>query len=544
MFILRQPRSLILIIFFCALILRLFGVFTYDLWFDELGTDLFTFDNIHRMAQLSHLDWTTIFNERMRNDPHSPLYYSLVYHVSQILGGGEVLRILSVVFSLLALGVFYKLSRVFFSQKVSIYALLIMAFNPFHVWYAQEARVYALASFLTLWMVYLYFKALKTDRWMHWIGFSLVGVLSFFCTYYSIFLMAILIVPFNFKDNQSKIKKWIVAMVVMAAIFLLFLPVFSSQFSFVKDDFWLPPPTPVMFLFTWLIFNLGYSAGIIQYSIGLVIFSILFVWGAYKFFKEDRAHAVLLLLLTILPILFIYFFSVKVMPLYINRQLLIFSPFYYLLIAKGIEGIPIKKDQTFVVVCILMLLSSCLFNYYRNYMFDHPSRPLYFTGVVPKKIYLSQLDFVNEHFKEGDLVAVTDTQAYIMVYSYLLKNSREHASFSFEHFRYYIFPKMIQKFENRFLRITNYLRMIPPEKYDQMQIFVPLPNGTMVLLEDPSADQAFNRLWLITSSWQNVGEETKILGLNSLNVRHFMDKNFKKTLKNSKDGVFVELYEK
>lgn len=539
-----QPKITILIIFLFALFFRVYGLHAYDLWFDEVGTDLFAYDNIHRMAQLSHVDWTTLFNERVRNDPHSPLYYGVVYHVSRFLGDGESLRIISVVFGLLALVIFYKLSRLFFNEKVSTYALMIMAFNPFHVWYAQEARVYAMASFCSLWMVYLFFCALKTDRWRYWTAFSAAGVVSLFATYYSVFLLAVLAASFNFKEHKIKIKKWFAAMVAMLVVASLFFPVFSSQVSFVKDDFWLPPPTPVMFLFTWLIFDLGYSAGIIQYSIGLVIFLILFVWGFSVLFREDRAKAVLLLALSVLPVAFIYFFSVKVLPLYLNRQLLIFSPFYYLLIAKGLEGIPSKKDQAFAAICVLLLQGSCLFNYYRNYMFDHPARPLYFTGVVPKKNYWSQLDYVKENFKEGDLVAVTDTQAYVMFFSYLLKHSGENSALSFDKFRFYMFPKLMQKFDNRFLRINSLLGMIPQERMDQMQTFVPLPNGTMVLLEEKAPEQEFNRLWLLTASWHNDGPEEKILGLNSQNVRYRLDTRYKKSFKNSKDGVFVELYEK
>lgn len=541
---LRKPKVLILIIFICALIVRVYGLFSYDLWFDELGTDLFAYDNIHRMAQLSHLDWTTIFKDRIYNDPHSPIYYSLIYQVSRFFLTGESLRILSVIFSLLALGVFYQLSRLFFNQKASIYALMVMAFNPVHIWYAQEARVYSLAVFLTIWMVYLFFRALNTDQWRYWIGFSVVGILSVLSTYYSVFLLGVLAVVMNYKDNKPKMKKWMLAMIIMAGISYFYLPVFSSQVSFVKEDFWLPPPTPVMFLFTWMIFELGYSAGIIQYSIGLVIFSILFFWGLYTCFKESRPQAVLILLLSVVPIILIYFLSLKVMPLYINRQLLIFSPYYFLLIAKGIEGIVSKKDQIFVVICILLLQASCLYNYYRNYMFDHPARALYFTGVVPKKNYWSQLDYVKEHFKPGDQIAVTDTQAYVMMFSYLLKHTDEDHPLSFEQFRFYMFPKLMQKFDNRFLKINALLRMIPQEQYDQMQVFVPLPNGTMLHVDNPAVDQTFKRLWLLTASWHNEGLESKILGLNSQNVRHHMDAQFKKILKESKDGVYIELYEK
>ncbi|MCB0376555.1 MAG: glycosyltransferase family 39 protein, partial [Sinomicrobium sp.] len=312
---------------------------------------------------------------------------------------------------------FYRVARFFFTERVSVYSLVIMAVSPFHIWYAQEARVYALASFLSLAMLYAFLVAMRDNRWWQWLVFSVTGALALMATYFNVFILVLLPVYLKFGPYRNRFRNWLLAMLVMGGICAPLLPLVTAQLDFVQKDFWLPEPTPVVALFTGLIFSLGYSGSIVQYAAGLVIFGILFVWGLYRLVVTDWVKALFLGLLFLLPLVLVYVISHYLTPVYINRQLLIFSPFFYLLVAQGIDAVPSQKDRRIALVCVVLLLGSCLFNYYRNYMFEHPSRAVYFTGVVPKKNYRAQLDYVAQNFQEGDLVAVTDTQAHVMLFS-------------------------------------------------------------------------------------------------------------------------------
>jgi len=101
----------IIVVFLCAFILRFYTLNTYDLWFDEEGTNMFSSDILTKTAQLSGISPSALMVDQMKNDPHSPLYYVVVYFYSFLFGSGQSLRILSVVFSMLSLGIFYLLSR-------------------------------------------------------------------------------------------------------------------------------------------------------------------------------------------------------------------------------------------------------------------------------------------------------------------------------------------------------------------------------------------------------------------------------------------------
>jgi len=163
------------VILACALTLRLYHLNTYDLWFDELATDMFSSQNLERMTDLTGKAKASLILDRVKNDPHSSFYFVFIHTYSILFGGGKSLRIFSVLFSMLSLGMLYKLSRLLFDRRTSLYALLIMALNPFHLWYAQEARAYAMACFFSLLMVYVYMQALKTGRRTYWICFPIAG---------------------------------------------------------------------------------------------------------------------------------------------------------------------------------------------------------------------------------------------------------------------------------------------------------------------------------------------------------------------------------
>ena len=537
-------KSSLLVVFFVAVVLRIYGLFAYDLWFDEIGTKLFSYQSIHRMAELSHVAPQTIFQARLTNDSHSFLYYHVVYFFSQFLGEGKALRLLSLVFSVLTVGVFYRVARILLTPRASFYALIILALNPFHIWYAQEARVYAMAGFVSLLMVYAFLTAVRDNRWWQWLAVGVSGAAAMMTSYFNIFILALLPVYLKLRGEERSWRPWLIAMAVTAALCAPAVPLVTAQWQFVQGNFWLPEPTPLTALFTVLVFILGYSGFIFQYAAGLVVFGVLAGWGTYHMAKADPGRALFLGLLVILPPAVIYVISHHSTPVYIHRQMLIFSPYLYFLAARGIEALPEERDRRVALGCVVLLMLSCLVNYYRNAMFDHKSRAKYFTGVVPKKNYQQTFRQLEQNFREGDIVAATETQAFVMLFAHVLDVSGSGAPLQFGAFKYYLFPSMMQRFDNRFLRIQDIMAQIPESEINRLQTFVPAPNGALVIDDDPVQEQPFNRVWLMSASWDNKGDQEAILNINALQVRSLFDRLFHKKSTQINDGIYLELYEK
>jgi len=526
-----------LVILISSVILRLYDINKYDLWFDEIGSDLFSSSNIDRMAALSDTSKLSLMLDKIKNDTHSPLYYFLVYPYSLVFGGGKSLRFLSVFFSILSLGVFYRLSRLFFNRQTSIIALTIMALNPFHIWYAQEARAYAMACFFSLLMVYMCMKALKTNKLVYWISFPLAGILAIYSSYFSGLLLIALGMIALFKANRKYIKK----MFLSGSIILLFLffarTLMTSQFSFVKTDFWLPPPTISVMLFSWNVFNLGYSAMDIQYQLSMSLLLFLFSYGIYSCYRANKVSAITLLLLFLLPIITAYIISKTIMPVYINRQLLIFSPFCYLFIAKGLDSIKDKRAQMIAVSCVLSLFITVLLNYYRGFVSPTVRNTWFSFGVVPKTNYSNLIEHFDEEFKKGDLIAVADAPAYVLMLSHMNKNYKRYNYLSSSMLRFLLFPRMCHVFEKRFLGIYDLIESMPEEESDKISVLSPLPNGKFKLADTKLEEVV--RIWLISTVWIKEGP----LSPNTTYVKDFLDSNFKKIAQERQDGTFLELYE-
>lgn len=124
-----------------ALGLRLWRLDSQSLWADEGNS-----------AALALRSWGDI-SLAAAADIHPPLYYWLLNLWVELFDLSENgLRSLSVFASAATVGLTYDLGRRLFGRVAGLLAAFLLAIAPFHVYYAQEARMYAL---LTLWATLL-----------------------------------------------------------------------------------------------------------------------------------------------------------------------------------------------------------------------------------------------------------------------------------------------------------------------------------------------------------------------------------------------------
>lgn len=156
--------------------LRLAGLDSESLWFDEGWT-----------LQVTKLDRQTLWNV-LRTQPF-PLYYVLIYGWAKLGQSALMLRLFSALVSILALPVFYAIVRPSRSQRESLLATGLLALSPLHIWYAQEARMYALATLLALLATWCLVQGLATSQRRWWIGYALAIACSIYTFYYALFLL-------------------------------------------------------------------------------------------------------------------------------------------------------------------------------------------------------------------------------------------------------------------------------------------------------------------------------------------------------------------
>lgn len=184
-------------------------------------------------------------------DAHPPLYYGLLH---LWMGGSDSAaraRAFSAVVGVATLAVFYALARVLLPRAAAAVATLLLALSAFHVYFAQEARNYALVTFfVTLsWYFLVQLVAGKwQDGWGLWAGLALPNVGALLALYYVLVswvpnapevqvygllgllgaLAAYVLIPFLLRDRLERWPLWLaLALTNALALYTFYYAVFA-----------------------------------------------------------------------------------------------------------------------------------------------------------------------------------------------------------------------------------------------------------------------------------------------------------------------------
>ena len=109
--------------------------------------------------------------ERMKGSTmHPPLSFLINHLFLQIRNSDFLLRLPSALFGIASLPLLYLLARRLTTPAAALFALFVLALSPFHIWYSQEARMYAGVLFAALLNTLFLLKAVERGRWW-WLGY-------------------------------------------------------------------------------------------------------------------------------------------------------------------------------------------------------------------------------------------------------------------------------------------------------------------------------------------------------------------------------------
>jgi mannosyltransferase len=496
----KIPLLLFLIILL-GVSLRIYKLSSHNLWYDEAVS-------------------MRIVKSCLSSTLQPPLYYALLHFWTRGFGASEfALRFLSVVFGILSIYGIYKLGSLFVDKKTGLISAFIISISPIHVWYAQEVREYTILPCLIMAVVYFFVRALKEDRSWLWIGFVISAILSLYIDYFTLFIILTSSIFFLFRTYRPPTRKWLISYLAIIALFSPWLTFFIKHLLWVKGAFWINKPGLQSIQFTFENFVLGYNATISSYFLSSILFTFLFILGIlrYRHYKQDLSF---LLLFLFTPIAGSFLIS-QWMPIYLDRQNMAVSPFYYIIIACGLAGINIKslsKQILWAGVVILPALS--LYNYYTDFM------PLGYNnshsrGTCPKKDFKQVTDYLGSKLRKGDIIAHTSPSSIAPIW-YYFQCSDPVGSYYF----------VLYSEENNYWRKELRLR----EEQEKQKGIIP---PAVIDLTQDIKKYNFKRVWLISSSWLRTGK----LEPNSSEVKGWMEKNYRKLGSKDFDGLFVELYE-
>ncbi len=219
------------IIFLLALAVRLVNLTYHSLWFDEVMS---TFWAAKPAAEIWRVGLT------LAQDKHPPLYYWLLHLWMAVFGGGDAaVRSLGALIGALAVLPTYGIGARLGGRRAGLLAALLLAVNPYLVWYSQEARMFAPATTFGLVGLWGILAAAGRDvppGRLYW-PFAVCGLAAALYTYlFSAFLLPVagawvFLIWWRDRQTRGAGRRAGLGAAALAAVGLLFLPLARAAWS-------------------------------------------------------------------------------------------------------------------------------------------------------------------------------------------------------------------------------------------------------------------------------------------------------------------------
>lgn len=406
----------LLAIFMLGMGLRLYGLDADSLWADEIYTAT--------RAQMAFVSIVT----QAGGDVHPPLLYLVTKALILMLGDREfILRLQAVLFGSLSILLAYKVGEILWTRPAGLMGAFLLAVNPYHVQYSQEARQYALMIFLALLSLIFLLGGLRRERKELWMGFVLCTSLSLYNHYFAFLFLAAEIIfatlviakswllyrkqsaGASTLDRSSRLsapaRRALIFAVSLALVTVLFLP-------------WLPTTLEQVFgpKLGWQAVDIGSISKLEQswdhlhYSLktysGMGGSLLLLALGLFSLGLASCSREQLSLIASWLAVPFLFMFLFTSEHHFDPRHVLFVLPAYLLAIARGLARVISFLDQalrptgraqkwlialTSLLVVLFGLTSVApLRDYYHGQKEDWRSAALYLKGhMLPGDLVLA-----------------------------------------------------------------------------------------------------------------------------------------------------------
>lgn len=400
----KDSRVVLSVILLLGLALRLVNLGAESYWGDEiLSLNIVK----HYQGNIAGL-----INYLREVEIHPPLYYLLLAGWVKLFGFGEAMvRSLSLIFGLATIGVAFLIGkRLFGGAKFGLLAALLVAVLPMQIEFSQEARPYVIYSFVGLACFYLLLEYLNCGRKALIFNFTLLALIGLYLHYSFAFILAPLFALWAaWAVKEKRFSEYRLMLAAASAIFLGFywwLGAFLYKIAlgrfdllgFKRADNSLRSVYFIEATVSQLIWMVKERMVNRVEIFSMLLFRIALLFAAIKvlFLENDkklRAPFVGLFLL-IMTTLAMFLFSPQSVPytqLY-QRHVLWLSALFAIAFAGIIGNLKTKHGTALAVIFILSLLP---FNV--RIMGDD-------AGFDTNHQYKSAAQYINENFKEGDIV--------------------------------------------------------------------------------------------------------------------------------------------
>ncbi len=379
---LRPPLPFILLL---ATALRLVNLGGRAIWYDEAFSILFARRSWGEMIA------GTLGPTAAAAEEHPLLYYFTLHGWMRLIGDSPTaVRLLSVVCGVATVALIYFLGQRLFDQRVGITAALFAALAPFPLYYAQEARMYALLSLATTAAVYFFVRAWQENGWRDWAGYTLSAAAALYShNLAALFLFSLAGWILWRWRQQRRAVHWRGVVGAHLALLLLYAPwllALPRQLQTIAANYWVQRPgllelVQTLFVFHFAADNQGLPPWLLPFAIlfSLLVLALLALELA-KMRRQPTGETFagatsLLIWLAFAPILLAFLIS-QARPIYVLRTLLPSALIYLLLMARLLPwgGAPRLIKGGVLGGALLVAVASLLYHY-QYALFPRPPFP-------------------------------------------------------------------------------------------------------------------------------------------------------------------------
>ncbi len=402
-----------------AFALRAVSLERQSLWYDE-GVS----------AYLTTLPWDAL-TRWTADDIQPPLYYYLLKLWCTAAGRSEgALRWPSVLFSTLTVSLAAVLGRRLFSRRAGLIAGLLFAFSPLYIWYAQEARNYAMLMFLTLLSSTLLYVAWveKGGRKARgiWLAYVLATSAALYTHYFAWFMLMfhglfVVLVWWVERRPAKAFLQLAASWTFVGLSFLPWLPFLITRYR-VDESYWAgtlkvgEALRKIALSFTLgetVLEDVGWRLALGFLALAAVCIVTLIIAGGNR--KHFMPFLVLYLVVPVAGVLVLALRSPKFTPRYVMPS----SAALWLIFAGGIEAFWRRRLRVNRVLSIVLTLTACVCLLYPLAGFAYSDHNLYTNPAFTKADFRGVARYLAAHRGDNETVILVSGHMY-PVFDYYL----------------------------------------------------------------------------------------------------------------------------
>jgi uncharacterized membrane protein len=357
-----------------ALFVRLLGIASRPIWYDEAFSILFSEKGLRAMI------YGTLAPTGMGSADIHPLgYYTLLWLWMKMFGESLVaVRVFSIIPGIISVYLIYRIGLEFLSDtRTAFLGALFAALAPFQIHYSQEIRMYSLMAMWVLLATYAYQRASKTNGWIWWVVFSFSAACAQYTHHLAaFFLVALALLPILQRDWKTfyRLVAAGIGALILYAPWAIQLP---AQFAKVQNAYWVTKPD-ISNLFTLIIVYITNTplpnrlvAAVLFITLIIVIIGLIQMMRSLR--QSSDKSGLWLLYLSFAPPVFLFLFS-QWRPVYIERALLPSGAIFCIWLAWAITSTNLSKAVQYSLFAMFGL-SSLLGIYQHVAYHDFPYGP-------------------------------------------------------------------------------------------------------------------------------------------------------------------------